>query len=848
MATTQADTMVYYRPITETAGTLRLRRRGADVKAYFKKGIEWDIVYHWVNWSFQDVRVILKSYATIPYEFYLDNFIANVAEPARTDGYKDAQWVRINLPNGDSTTRLVYRLGIYPELSVNVSPSQDKHNTYWDYLGPSVTDYTEGTNYAVGAVVSGSSYVKGMEYSFLVDGFFGENLNECWGSANETTPWVLIDFGELRSIYRVKIYHGFSSTNSDILAQNYLVQSSTDGTNFTTLFTITNNTSFERTHDLVQPVSMRYLRIYVSQYKSIQIYIRAGDEYIFFKGVCFREIEAYGYYGYPVISSELYPIIGINLRDQFFLGTDHTLVGVDAESTTTDWVNASGSYAYSDNPFDNPEGVVFRPFGSPPIYDQWVAIKQNTATAYGAGPDYLKHAIIRANEEPNPCDYYWWWSSNLSEVSRGYNDTQFCIYPLKIEYPASSASDTFSLRVADNFGVDEHLSWRDGFNFRLNVDDINNLDLSYGYFFIEGIDGTSQHAHIEYRWFFTTYSGLGLFKSGWFNAFLQFKYADEVIYDTKAAATRGENPLVLDESEFNGLGMVFRGKGSPITMYFDGSSFARNHFESYSKFGQGLYLKGNDVFTAPIGEFSPNYGTIEFWFRPDYNFAGIDYVNRFKHRSVFYFGNSSGDTFGMSVGSSGLIIYYGNKNDLRALVIGGLSIIELDSLLHIGVVYSANGLATGDNATIKVFINNQLIGMSFDTWNVLDSKLFKFTFGGQGMLALKEFDASFHASAVDGVVSELKMYNYCKTNFYKSLMKLPDDEKGDTLIKPSKFIEISSDNLTFYKVGAAQLPFVFNQVPPGGIIPIYYRTVLPKELSGAEKRTSAILASWDIGV
>ena len=687
-----------------------------------------------------------------------------------------------------------------------------------------------------------------MGYEFLIDGFLGETLNECWGSANETDPWILIDLGEVKSIYRVKIYHGFNSTSTDILAQNYLVQGSTDGNTFTTLFTISGNTALIRIHDLAIPVSIRYVRITVSSYKSLQVYIRSGDEYIFFKGLCFREIEVYGYYGYPIISSELYPIIGINLRDQFFLGTDHTLIGVDAENTDTDWTNVSGSYAYSDNPFDNPEGVVFRPFGSAPIYDQWVAIRQNTATEYGAGPDYLKNAIIRANEAPNPCDYYWWWSSNISTISRGHNDVEMSIFPVKIEYPASFVVDTFALRVADTFGIDEHLSWRDGFNFRLNVDNIDNLDLSYGYFFIKGKDGTSQHAPLEYRWYFTTYSGLGLFKSGWFNAFLQFKYADEIIYDIKARTTRGENPLVLDEAEFNGVGMVFRGKGSPITMYFDGSFYARNHFESYTKFGQGLCLKGNDILTSPIGEFSPNYGTIEFWFRPDYNFSGVDYVDRFKHRSVFYFGNSSGDTFGMSVGSAGLIIYYGNKNDLRAFALSGLSIIEVDTLMHIGVVYSANGLATGDFSTIKVFINNQLVGIHFNTWEVLDSKLYKFTLGGQGMLALKESDVSFYASAVDGVVSDLKIYNYCKVDFLRSLMKLEGDERADQLIKPSKLIEISRDNLTFYKVGAAPLPFIFKQVPPGGIIPIYYRTVLPKELTGAEKRTSAILASWDIGV
>jgi hypothetical protein len=826
-ATTESGIVVFYRPATaaENTGQLRLRRRGQNVNAYYKKDTEWDLVHQWVNWSFNDVRVVLRTYTTsVKFETYIDNFIVNKGESVVRDGYKDAQWARINLPNGDGVSRLIYQLGIYPEISINVSPAGDKHNTYWDYLGPSLTDYTEGVNVAAGATVTGSSYTESMYWASLTDGYLGETLQESWGSANENNPWVVIDLGSVRNIYRIKIYHGFSSTNSDILAKNYQVDISQNGISYTTIFNISGNTALERIHDLTQPVNARYVRIYITSYDTLQVYIRAGEKMIFFRGVCIREVEVFGYYGYPIISSEQYPIVGINLRKQFYLDSNHTLIGVDAESVNNNWSGSANNFAYSDNPFDNPEGVVFRPFGAGPGYDQWVAIKQNTATSYNSGPDYLKNAIIRSTTAPNPCDYYWWWSSNISTISRGYNDVVFSVFPVQIDYPASTIADTIYTRIADSFGIDEDVSWRDGIYFRMNIDDINNFDIDYGYFFVKGKDGTSKHAPIEHRWNFTTVSGV--LKSGWSIVFLQFKYADSVIYDKTIVERSGENPLELDKITFLNFGMVFRGKGQAIRIYLDGFFIGRNHFESYSQFDQGLYLKGKDILTAPIGEFHPNFGSIEFWFRPDYGYTGQDYLKRFKHHSVFHFGNSSGDVFGMCVGSSGLIIYYGHTYDLRALAVGEITNVTFDTLVHIGIVYSATGLATGDGTTIKIFMNNKLLGYTTDTWEVNDAKLFKFIFGGQGLLGIKEGDRGFS----------------------RSIMDLPDELRGDNLNSPSKLIEISKDNLTFYKVGDPALPFIFKNVPPGSAVPIYFRTVIPGDLTGAEKRTSAIVGSWDIGV
>jgi hypothetical protein len=80
---------------------------------------------------------------------------------------------------------------------------------------------------------------------------------------------------------------------------------------------------------------------------------------------------------------------------------------------------------------------------------------------------------------------------------------------------------------------------------------------------------------------------------------------------------------------------------------------------------------------------------------------------------------------------------------------------------------------------------------------------------------------------------------------------MPDygGEPTTGLLKPNDFIAISKDNVTFHKVGSSELPFFFEEVPADSSIPIWVRVNVPRfGLTGKEKRTAEVLASWDIGV
>jgi hypothetical protein len=74
------------------------------------------------------------------------------------------------------------------------------------------------------------------------------------------------------------------------------------------------------------------------------------------------------------------------------------------------------------------------------------------------------------------------------------------------------------------------------------------------------------------------------------------------------------------------------------------------------------------------------------------------------------------------------------------------------------------------------------------------------------------------------------------------------DEQIVDVTSSDKLIAISSDNLTYYKVGAPELPFFFEKVNQGDSVPIYVKSIVPKDLTGVNSRTSSIKYSWNIGV
>jgi hypothetical protein len=423
-----------------------------------------------------------------------------------------------------------------------------------------------------------------------------------------------------------------------------------------------------------------------------------------------------------------------------------------------------------------------------------------------------------------------------------------CKSSLRIDYPASSALDTVQFIEGSHWGVDSDFSFRDGIAFRWYIEDIDKLDTSEGYVFFGGLDGTYAAQPVEYRWYLNTFSGIDVFGSGWNNCFFRMKDADEVIYNELADPHSVVRPEMPEYTQWQTWGLKFKGFGEPFRMNIDGGEIVRNHFADSSKFDFGLYLAGPDYLEIPLSNIDLKGGTIEFWMRPDYTFAGLDIHRRFRNRSLFHLGNVANDVFGFMINDTGFNIYYGNTaTDMRAMVVTGVIAGAIDNLFHMAVSFSANSKAMGGAATIKLYVNGGLMATNHDPWTYTDEKFWKFSIGGKAPLAMVEQSGSLETTSIDSVISNLRIYDYCRTDFTDS-MNNTFSENGLDLLTPSKMIEISQDNVTYYKVGDAELPFIYEKVPVGDSVQVYVRTILPDGLTGREDRTAGIVTSWDIGV
>jgi hypothetical protein len=754
----------------------------------------------------------------------------------------DARWLIFRLYN-DATVRKIRKIGIYPNINTVIAPGGG-YNKEWDSLGSSISNYETNTNVALYSDVTASSYWGNQLPSMLTTGVIGSSMAEAWLSDTNSTQWIVVDLGVVRSVYRFKIYHGYDTDDTEYMINDYSIQTSVSGSVYQTQFSINSNSSFERTHDLLNPVEARYIKINITNYTSMYKYIRVAGESGYFGGAVLRQIEVYNYYGYSVISSEQYPIIAINLKDQFYISS-HSVIGINTENTSTDWSNDNINFSYCDSVLYDPRKIAFNDWGTSPGYDQWVAVKRDTATNYNSGPDYLKHIVISAIDAPNPCDNDWWWTSTFSTISRDYTtDTNISIYGLKIEYPASSGIEYVYLRGGDDFGIDDTISWRDNFYFRMHVDDINNIDLSYGYIYFGGNDISNSKNIVSYQWYFSTLSGS--LNTGWNTLNLKFKNADNIEYTEQQSPYN--DPRIFSNLTMSDIGIMFRGIGNPIVIRFDGFKIKRNHFDDDSAFSKGLYLTGNDYVSCPLSNFSMSKGTVEFWLRPDYTSAGMDFFNIFKNRSLFTVSNVDNDVLGVAITISGFSIYFGRIEDtLTTYYLTDLD-INIDELIHFAFVYSNTGKhISSDGSTIRLYINNILVTKIVSPWVLGDNKHCKFTIGGQSPMAIKESSPSMDSSSISGIISDFKIYNYCKTDFYDSINNIPDVYK-DVLVKPSELISISKDNLTYYNVGDDGIPFLFEKVPNGNSVPIYVKSNIPKGLTYKEKRTSGLIIQWDIGV
>ncbi len=722
-----------------------------------------------------------------------------------------------------------------------------------------------------------------------------------------------------------------------------------DGEVYMDTFSITGNSSHERVHYFTPTLAHKAL-LTITGYDSEALYYLNSEtgELDIFNGSFLREIEIYTSVGASYVDSETWPVVCVNLQDQFNV-LNHALINKDPNDTTTDWDNGDDYFKYSDSIFNDPNKVSFFRAGSevniyysssssgdmqggieyiftnntyipagtysvscqiydadyldeislriegsevidifptivadgvwqdvktiiqiqtdgyysikgmqhldrtyiwgvryPRIYrtyglSRWVSVKRDTATNYSwdddsnkYGLDYLSLVKVYGDTKYKPTEYNWWWKSNLSTLTNDYLTVVGDSRSLKISYPVSSDIDTLILREGDDLGIDVYWSIKDSLGFWLYISDINSFDVSFG----DIVFGNGKN---YYTW---NVENLNL-TSGWNHIKLKFENSDSTYPTVEAQYMQPFMDSGLDfrtsGQDMTSFKIRYRGKGVPFTIYLTDLKIERNVFDDDVRFGKGLCLTGYDYLEIPMNGITLEKGTIEFWTKPYYDSYGIDIFGFWNSRTLFTITNNNNNIIALAVKagnwfelSSGHLRQNCNtftEQDENVII---RNYISRNDIIHIAISWSNDGNYMSNKDTFRFYINNTLMYISKKTWEVSDTKSALIKLGGGNTQFVSNFE-----TFGGGVFDNVKIYDYCKEVFNI-------DSEGierDVSYTANDFTEISSDNINFYGVGSANLPIIFQAVPPGQKRTLYVRSNKNYLFENSTK-TANIIASW----
>ena len=960
-----------------SSGKLRITRTGSVIKCYHWTGSSGNLWafdgdpngFQFSESSTSNVVIRFSTNANINSGVIVDwnNFQLNsgtVVWPHGGQEFKgskdDARWLFCELLCGDSVVRTIRKLGVYPDIGSPVCIGGG-YNCEWQSFGNILSDYETPINVAYNATVTGTNQYNYDSYPInAVNGVHTDyNMDEVWGFSiiDGVYPYLELDLGEAYVINKVVLYHGLDPSTNVFKNIDYIfsVSPTISGT-FTTVFSISGNSSADRTH-YFDPVVARRARLTIIEYEgpSYRVFNPDTDEYELVSSSSFlREIEVYTYTGKGWIDSEDWPVVCIDLKDQFNI-TDHLLLNRDGYDSDTNWSNSEEFFTYSDSHFNDPKKVAFSSEGeykiqyakidssgdmngsaeyvfdydtyfdsgpylvewdtyenystdeisltldgieiidaysestgggwvhqtgridvniagfytvkgvqhvedhstswgirNPTIYRsvgliKWVSVIRDTAENYSYdndsdkyGSDYLDKIKIYGDKKYNPTEYSWWWDSNLSELSNDYLFVKEGTRSLKISYPTSSGVDTVFFLEGDDFGQDEYFSAKDLLSFWLYIEDISKIDITTGDITFGVINSSDP---IYYTWFISNMS----LNNGWNEVKLKFEDADNVV-PVVSLAIQFKNKLDSNlDFRNNGRDMTsfrfrYKGLGEAFNLYMDSIKIKRNIFEEDVKFGKGLCLTGYDYLDIPITTVDLERGAIEFWVKPYTDNMGRDIFNNLNSRVFFTLINNNNNIISLGIKSgnwfnpiTGHIRHEVESFNLSTDYIPDYGFFSINEIFHLGFVWSNDGHFMDNGDTIRLYINNQLIASSKATWELGDTKAAILRLGGPNTQAAYNNDIWG-----SGVFANLKVYNYCKTNFNVEIEEATDD----IIYSPNRFLEISKDNIHFYNVGSVELPLIFESVPPNEKRVVYVRSNKMRNFDGVNKYTGTLIIDW----
>jgi len=542
-------------------------------------------------------------------------------------------------------------------------------------------------------------------------------------------------------------------------------------------------------------------------------------------------------------------ILGPNTSDALSLTEDiDTLLPGGAGSaypSTTSRVNSNIAYGHTKT--SDPSKVIWGDWGEePPPYTRWILLRRfgwiwDEVAVFVNGNDPTKKPLFASTR---------WWTSKLGTVVKDYSNTVDGTHSISIDYAAGQGPEVEEIEVQQSFGIDENLAKKDQLKVMFYVSDVSQFDLTQGHIALgrnttEDNDGSTPLVGTEpdrisyYQWNLADMPGL--IGTGWNEIYLPFTdnfRVGEPYFTKDDELSLGPNQTHA-RSRIRWFRVNFAGRTNNVkfSVKVAGLEIVRGDFIP-AKFGNGYYLANTDYAKFPINNFNTLQGTVEFYLRPDWTKTpDCNSCDDARDHTIFRLFNSDDFMVALFMTGKGMLPYATNGSDKYILTDNNSPQRILNDVnTHIAVTWdflgerSDKGLAFYVNGVLSSAI--AAVNMKDSVWSPNPNVVFML--GGEGWDGL----ISASTGSVDGVVDNLRVYNYAKSDFSHSLQ---NESLAHT--RPSdELIEISTDGVNFYgsDTRGFSLPLLVRNVAPGEGFKVYIRN---KEQDGVialegQERTS----------
>ena len=433
-----------------------------------------------------------------------------------------------------------------------------------------------------------------------------------------------------------------------------------------------------------------------------------------------------------------------------------------------------------------------------------------------------------------------WWTATLGEVRKDKVNFREGAHSVAIDYASGQGPVEEEIELVTSMGIDHNLAKRDQLRLLIYVSDAGQLDFSKGHIALgrnttednggeRPLEGVEPDRVNYFQWNLSDLETL--ITTGWNEVFLPFTDNFRV---GQPRFTK-DNFLALSALSISGrsrlrwLRLKFAGKAnnSAFTVNLDGPKIVRGDFVP-AKFGNGLYLAGEEYARFPLTNFDALRGTIEFYINADWTKSpGCNTCDDPRDHTIFRFFNSDGYVMACFMTGEGLRIYFTDNdksyyltdnNSTRSILVGANT--------HIAVTWDLLGQDSDD--AIRIYIDNKL-SSSFKVRDII-SDGFRPNPNTVLMLGGLGWDGVIipMATSVEGVIDNIRVYNYPRVDFSHSLVN-----QGLEHIRPSdELIEISLDGVTFFSTQdrGSLLPALVRNVQPGESFTVHVRN---REQEGA---------------